>query len=145
MPRYKPSAQAHDEAVNGLQWTDDGAYIISAGLDRRIRVWDAATGANTLASFGSLVQNIHAETAKFFISPTALSTERGILFWANDHEIMMFDLHEGNLISRLKSPGLSNPVGTARSREGGRESYYEYGLERICRLEPLNRTSLRQC
>ncbi|KAG8428034.1 hypothetical protein J3459_006121 [Metarhizium acridum] len=63
MPHFRTSAQAHDEAGNGLQGTDDAKYIVSAGLDRKIRVWDAGTGANTLASFGALIQNQHAKTA----------------------------------------------------------------------------------
>lgn len=119
MSHSRVSAQAHDEAVNGLQWTDDGKYIISAGLDRRIRVWDAATGANTLASFGSLIQNQHAKTASILVSPSNLSTGRDVLFWPNDQEILVLDLHEGTIITRLRSPGVTNPVGP-RGGEMGR-------------------------
>ncbi|KAI9167621.1 DNA excision repair protein ckn1 [Paramyrothecium foliicola] len=108
---FREAAQAHDEAVNGLQWTDDGRYIVSAGLDRRVRVWDADTGANTLASFGSLIQNQHARTNNFLISPSGLSTRRELLFWPNDQEILAFNLHDGNLVTRLRSPGSANPAG----------------------------------
>lgn len=118
-PHFRASAQAHDDAVNGLQWTDDGNYIISSGLDRRIRVWDAATGANTLASFGSLVQNQHAKTASIIVSPSALSMGNDLLFWANDQEILAFDLHEGTVVSRLKCLNSANPVGP-RGGEIGR-------------------------
>ncbi|CAM1501127.1 Fc.00g102890.m01.CDS01 [Cosmosporella sp. VM-42] len=110
MPHFRASAQAHDEAVNGLQWTDDGNYIISAGLDRRIRVWDAATGANTLASFGSLIQNQHAKTASMIVSPSTVSAGNQFLFWANDQEILILDLHEGTIVTRLRSPTAINPV-----------------------------------
>ncbi|KAF4343305.1 DNA excision repair ERCC-8 [Fusarium beomiforme] len=119
IPHFRNSAQAHDAAVNGLQWTDDGNYIISAGLDRRIRVWDAATGANTLASFGSLVQNQHAKTASILVSPSNLSNGNNLLFWPNDQEILILDLHDGNIIKRLRSPGVSNPIGP-RGGETGR-------------------------
>ena len=114
----RTSARAHDEAVNGLQWTDDGKYIVSAGLDRKIRVWDAFTGANTLASFGPLIQNQHVKTASMLISPTAASTDRDLLFWANDQEILVLDLHEGNVVTRLRSPGATNPVGPRASSLG---------------------------
>ncbi|KAK7419340.1 hypothetical protein QQZ08_010873 [Neonectria magnoliae] len=117
MPHFRASAQAHDDAVNGLQWTDDGRYIISAGLDRRIRVWDAATGANTLASFGSLIQNQHAKTTNFLVSPS-ISTGSELLFWPNDHEILILDLHDGNIVTRLRSPGVSNPVGPRGGQMG---------------------------
>ncbi|KAJ6440449.1 bZIP transcription factor [Purpureocillium lavendulum] len=119
VPRFRAAAQAHDEAVNGLRWTDDGRYIVSAGLDRRIRVWDAATGANTLASFGSLIQNQHAKTASIVVTPSGLTTGRELLFWANDQEILVLDLHDGNVVTRLRSPGAANPVGP-RGGEMGR-------------------------
>ncbi|PHH64135.1 hypothetical protein CDD81_5010 [Ophiocordyceps australis] len=119
MPRFTPSAQAHDEAVNGLQWTDDGHYIVSAGLDRRIRVWDADTGANTLASFGSLVQNKHAKTVSMLVAPSTLSSTGDLLFWPNDQEILVLDLHNGTMVTRLRIPGAANPVGP-RARQADR-------------------------
>jgi DNA excision repair protein ERCC-8 len=119
VPPFRAAAQAHDEAVNALQWTADGRHIVSAGLDGRIRVWDAATGANTLASFGSVVQNRHAKTASVILSPPGLSTHQELLFWANDNEILVLDLHHGDLIARLRSPGATNPVGP-RGAEMGR-------------------------
>lgn len=115
----RSSAQAHDEAVNALTWTSDGRYIVSAGLDSRIRVWDAATGANTLTSFGSLVQNRHAKTASMLVTPPCLSPGTEILFWANDQEILALDLQEGKAVARLRSPGATNPVGP-RGGELGR-------------------------
>lgn len=119
MPHFRASAQAHDEAVNGLQWTDDGRYIVSAGLDRRIRVWDTDTGANTLASFGSIVQNQHAKTASFLVTPSGLSTGHQLLVWPNDQEILLLDLHDGTIVGRLRSPGSTHSTG-ARGSEMGR-------------------------
>jgi len=100
--RSNATAQAHDEPVNGLAWTDDGAYIVSAGLDRKVRVWDAASGANTLASFGALIQNQHARTAAVVVPPSP--SGGGMLVWPNDHEILMLDLHHGTLLTRLRCP-----------------------------------------
>ena len=119
VPLFRSSAQAHDEAVNGLHWTSDGRYIISAGMDGRIRVWDAVTRANTLTSFGSLVQNRHAKTASIIATPPCLSIKQDILFWANDQEILVLDLYDGTLVTRLRSPGATNPVGP-RGGEMGR-------------------------
>ncbi|TWU79190.1 hypothetical protein ED733_008909 [Metarhizium rileyi] len=116
MPHFRASAQAHDEAVNGLQWTDDGKHMVSAGLDRKIRVWDAGTGANTLASFGALIQNQHAKTAAIIVTPSGLSAGQQVLIWPNQEEILLLDLHDGNVITRLRSPGSTNPVGP---RAGG--------------------------
>lgn len=123
VPRSRGAAQAHDDAVNALEWSSDGRYIVSAGLDGRIRVWDAATGANTLASFGSLVQNRHAKTASILLPPPGLAS-RDHVVWANDQDILLLDLHSGNLVTRLRSPAIAgaaaaNLAGT-RSAEMGR-------------------------
>ncbi|KAL5090874.1 hypothetical protein Trisim1_003842 [Trichoderma cf. simile WF8] len=118
MPHFRVSAQAHDDAVNGLQWTDDGRYIVSAGLDRRIRVWDTDTGANTLASFGSIVQNQHAKTASFLATPSGLSTGHQLLVWPNEQEILLLDLHDGTVVSRLRSPGSALSTGPRGSEMG---------------------------
>lgn len=102
----RASARAHDDAVNGLYWTDDGKYLVSAGLDRRIQVWDAGTGANTLASFGSSIQNRQAGTVNMFVAPSGCTRGRGdLLFWPNEQEILVLDMHEGTLVTRLRIPG----------------------------------------
>lgn len=118
-PLFRASAQAHDDAVNGLHWTADGKHIVSAGMDGKIRVWDAATGANTLTSFGALVQNKHARTTSIITTPPCLSANKDILFWANDQEILAFDISNGKLVTKLRSAGVANPLGP-RSTEIGR-------------------------
>jgi DNA excision repair protein ERCC-8 len=110
--RFNPTARAHTEGVNGLTWSGDGNFIISAGLDRRIRVWDANTGANTLASFGSLIQNRQPSTVSMFVSPAALNFgNRDVLFWPNEQEILVLDLRHGTLITRLRIAGAVTKTG----------------------------------
>lgn len=111
--------KAHNGAVNGISWTDDGCYIITAGHDERVRVWDAATGANTLASFGPTLKNSHLSTISLLTSPTSATRPRKeILFYPNEQELLTFVLHEGKLVKRTKVPG---PVTTVvRSRTGER-------------------------
>jgi DNA excision repair protein ERCC-8 len=117
--RSRYAGKAHNGAVNGLSWTDDGAFIITAGHDERVRVWDAATGANTLASFGPTLKNTHLSTISLLTSPTSGTSPRNeVLFYPNEQELLMFVLHEGKLMKRLKVPG---PVTAAvRSRTGER-------------------------
>ena len=114
----RASAKAHSGPVNGLTWTDDGAYIISAGHDRRIRVWDAATGANTLASFGPSIRNSQLSSVTMFSSPIGLTHPRKeLLFWPNESEILVLDLHEGSIVSRLR--GVGPQMAGVRSQRGG--------------------------
>ncbi|KAI0012336.1 WD40-repeat-containing domain protein [Xylariaceae sp. FL0662B] len=103
--RVRASARAHSAPVNGLTWTDDGGYIVSAGHDR-IRVWDAATGRNTLASFGPSIRNRQLASITMFTSPVGLTHPgRELLFWPNETEILVLDLHEGHLITKLRGTG----------------------------------------
>jgi DNA excision repair protein ERCC-8 len=44
-------ATAHYGAVTGLKATNDGMYLLSAGSDSRIRLWDIESGRNTLVNF----------------------------------------------------------------------------------------------
>lgn len=117
--RGRETGKAHQGAVNGITWTDDGSYIISAGHDERVRVWNAATGANTLASFGPTLKNGHLSNLPLLATPTAFTLSRKeVLFYPNEREILMFELHEGKLLKRLKVPGPI--IASVRSRTGER-------------------------
>jgi DNA excision repair protein ERCC-8 len=117
--RVRYAAKAHNGAINGISWTDDGCYIVTAGHDERVRVWDAATGANTLASFGPTLKNSHLSTIPLLMSPTSTAQSRKeILFYPNEQDLLMFMLHEGKLTKRLKVPG--SVTAAVRSRTGER-------------------------
>jgi DNA excision repair protein ERCC-8 len=113
------SARAHTGAVNGLTWTDDGAFIVSTGHDQRIRVWDAATGANTLASFGPTIRNRAIGTVHgMFVTPVGLTPPRSeLLVWPNENEILVLDLHGGSVVTRLR--GMGPTMAAVRARGGG--------------------------
>lgn len=135
------SARAHGDAVNGLTWTDDGNYIVSAGLDGRIRVWDAATGANTLAGFGSAVQNRRVAPLRMIVPPSSLTAAGSseLLFWPNEHEILVMDLHEGYLMKRLRVPdaavSAAAPGGAPRKRITGMAWRGAGGRKRLLGVE----------
>ena len=115
----RKAAKAHQGPVNGTTWTDDGHYIVSTGHDARVRVWDAATGANTLASFGPTLRNNHLSCLPLLTSPTAYTPiGEELLFYPNERELLVFELHEGRLLRRLRASGPS--VAAVRSRTGER-------------------------
>lgn len=115
----RQTAKAHQGAVNGITWTDDDAYIVSAGHDERMRVWDAATGANTLASFGPTLKNSHLSNLPLITSPISSSLPgKRMLFYPNEKELLMFELHEGRIQKRLKVPGPT--MAAVRSKTGER-------------------------
>jgi DNA excision repair protein ERCC-8 len=117
--RGRDRGKSHQGTVNGLTWTDNGSYIISAGHDERVRVWDTALGANTLASFGPTLKNSHLSNLPLVTSPTSLTPPRKeLLFYPNERELLMFELHEGKLLKRLRVPGPT--LAAVRSRTGER-------------------------
>lgn len=42
------ASMAHSDCVNGLSFTSDGLYLVSFGSDNAMRLWDTASGKNTL-------------------------------------------------------------------------------------------------
>ncbi|KAM2374097.1 hypothetical protein ACFXTH_043056 [Malus domestica] len=53
-------ATAHYGAVTGLKVTEDGMYLLSAGSDSRLRLWDIESGCNTLVNF----ETVRMQTSK---------------------------------------------------------------------------------
>ncbi|KAI9767533.1 MAG: hypothetical protein M1840_005570 [Geoglossum simile] len=115
--RHRSRGKAHGGAVNGVIWTEDGDYIISTGHDERVRVWDVAKGANTLASFGPAIKNSHLSTNLPLLAPSAFSAPATeTLFYPSGREILVFSLFTGTLIKRLRPPNL--PGGQFPTRPG---------------------------
>jgi len=117
--RNRGAGKAHGGPVNGITWTDDGQHIVSAAHDARIRVWNAATGANTLANFGPTIKNSHLSNLPLLVSSTSLTpAHQEVFFYPNEKELLMFELHEGKLLKRLRVPGPN--TASVRSRTGER-------------------------
>jgi DNA excision repair protein ERCC-8 len=95
--------QAHVGACNGVVWTDDGTFLVTTGHDERVRVWDAATGANTLVHFGPLIKNNHLSTSLPLLAPMDVTGPgKQVMFYPKEKELLMFDLLEGTLLKRLR-------------------------------------------
>lgn len=118
--RSRECGKAHQGAANGLTWTDDGAYLISAGHDERVRVWNAATGANTLANFGPTLKNSHISTLPLLVSPVSVTqAHKDLLYYPNEKELLVFELHEGRLLKRVRIP--CPAISAVKQRTGERK------------------------
>ena len=106
--RRRERGKAHVGAVNGLTWTEDGRYLVTSGLDERMRVWDMATGANTLANFGPSIKITQNTALIPLLAPSNLSSRSATVFFPNPQEILTFDLHAGTLQQRLRVISSSN-------------------------------------
>ncbi|MDI1491050.1 MAG: hypothetical protein OHK93_002255 [Ramalina farinacea] len=104
MPRSR--GKAHVGPCNGVVWRDDGRFVVTAGHDERVRVWDVSSGANTLSHFGPIIKNTILSTLLPPIIPSTVGSPREtFMIYPNEKEILMFDLHEGSLLKRLRVPG----------------------------------------
>ncbi|KAL6716498.1 hypothetical protein ACLMJK_006065 [Lecanora helva] len=106
--RARGCGKAHVGACNGVVWTDDGRFLVTAGHDERVRVWDLRVGANALSHFGPIIKNTHLSTLLPLTVPSFIGRPGDqVMLYPNEKEILMFDLFEGTLLKRLKVPGVA--------------------------------------
>ncbi|XP_028852400.1 DNA excision repair protein ERCC-8 [Denticeps clupeoides] len=88
---------AHDGRVNGLCFTYDGLYLLTTGTDDRVRLWNSATGENTLVNYGKVV-NESRKGLKFSVSK-GCSPE--FMFVPSGSSVAMYAVHTGELVTML--------------------------------------------
>ncbi|XP_056889565.1 DNA excision repair protein ERCC-8 isoform X2 [Takifugu flavidus] len=89
---------AHNGRVNGLCFTSDGLYLLTTGTDDRMRLWNGATGENTLVNYGK-VCNESRKRLQFTVS-RGCSPE--FVFVPCGSSVAMYALHTGELITMLR-------------------------------------------
>ncbi|KAK3540419.1 hypothetical protein QTP70_030970 [Hemibagrus guttatus] len=89
---------AHNGRVNGLCFTDDGLYLLTTGTDDRMRLWNSATGHNTLVNYGKVV-NESRKGVKFTVS-RGCSPE--FVFVPCGSSVAVYSLYTGKLVTTLR-------------------------------------------
>ncbi|XP_029126766.1 WD repeat-containing protein ATCSA-1 isoform X1 [Cajanus cajan] len=89
-------ATAHYGAVTGLKATGDGMYLLSAGSDSRLRLWDVQSGCDTLVNF----ETVRLQTNK----PLQFATTQDatLVFVPCMRSVKAFDMWSGNMNSILR-------------------------------------------
>lgn len=101
--RSRHQGKAHMGACNGVVWKDDGNTLVTAGHDDRVRVWDISAGADMLSHFGPTLKNTrHSSLLPVLVPDSILPTLQNVMLYPNEKEILIFDLFQGNLLSRLR-------------------------------------------
>ena len=120
--RVRDRGKAHIGACNGVVWSDDGRYLVTAGHDERVRVWDMAVGANALSYFGPVIKNTGLSPLLPLLVPSALGRSgETVMIYPNEKELLVFDLFEGTLLKRLKVPGKRVAQAKGAAAGGGGE------------------------
>ncbi|KNC99014.1 uncharacterized protein SPPG_05964 [Spizellomyces punctatus DAOM BR117] len=115
------STSAHNGHVNGLGFTSDGLYLISAGHDESLRLWDVFSGKNTLVNYGPHLRNRVFHVLQPTITPLS-SCYPPLLFQPSDNrQVLVFNLWSGELMMRLKRH--AGRVGCVALRHGHEELY----------------------
>ncbi|KAK6938571.1 WD40 repeat [Dillenia turbinata] len=82
-------ATAHYGAVTGLKVTEDGMYLLSAGSDSRLRLWDVESGFNTLVNF----ETVRLQTSKMI--QLATTQDSSLVFVPCMTAVKAFDVWSG--------------------------------------------------
>ncbi|XP_076906669.1 WD repeat-containing protein ATCSA-1-like isoform X2 [Bidens hawaiensis] len=90
-------ATAHYGAVLGLKATEDGMYLLSAGSDSRLRLWDIQSGCNTLVHY----EMVRMQSSKAI--QLAVTQDSGIVFLPCMTSVKGFDVWSGR--SRMTLQG----------------------------------------
>ncbi|XP_054630044.1 DNA excision repair protein ERCC-8 isoform X2 [Dunckerocampus dactyliophorus] len=89
---------AHNGRVNGLCFTSDGLYLLTSGTDDRMRLWNSATGENTLVNYGK-VSNQSSKRRQLTVSQ-GCSPE--FAFVPCGTSVAVYALHTGELVTMLR-------------------------------------------
>ncbi|KAL2346478.1 hypothetical protein Fmac_000478 [Flemingia macrophylla] len=89
-------ATAHYGAVTGLKVTEDGMYLLSAGSDSRLRLWDVQSGCDTLVNFETVRLQIN-KPLQF-----ATTQDATLVFVPCMRSVKAFDMWSGNMKSILR-------------------------------------------
>lgn len=89
---------AHNGRVNGLCFTSDGLHLLTTGTDDRMRLWNSASGENTLVNYGK-VCNESMKGLKFTVS-SGCSPE--FVFVPYSSTIAVYTLYSGELVTMLR-------------------------------------------
>ncbi|KAK7283250.1 hypothetical protein RIF29_12652 [Crotalaria pallida] len=89
-------ATAHYGAVTGLKVTEGGLYLLSAGSDSRLRLWDVESSCDTLVNF----ETVRLQTSK----PIQLATTQDstLVFVPCMRTVKAFDMWSGNTYTTLR-------------------------------------------
>eukprot|EP00271_Cylindrocystis_brebissonii_P016955 TRINITY_DN4208_c0_g1_i1.p1 TRINITY_DN4208_c0_g1~~TRINITY_DN4208_c0_g1_i1.p1 ORF type:complete len:473 (-),score=64.84 TRINITY_DN4208_c0_g1_i1:396-1814(-) len=89
-------ATAHDGAVTAVHFLPDGVHLLSAGNDSRMRLWDLASGTNTLVNYA----RTHNRAVKGI--PISLSQDGGRIYHPAGSSIQVYSTHTGELLTELR-------------------------------------------
>ncbi|BBM97539.1 DNA excision repair protein ERCC-8 [Marchantia polymorpha subsp. ruderalis] len=96
MASVENRATAHYGAVTSLTPTNDGQFLVSAGADSRVKLWDVDSGCNTLVNY----ENTRMQRSK--ATQLAVSPDSSLLFVPTSTVIRVYNLWTGRVLKTLR-------------------------------------------
>ncbi|MEK8016550.1 MAG: WD40 repeat domain-containing protein, partial [Candidatus Parabeggiatoa sp.] len=96
----------HKALIRDVTFTPDGRYLVSAGDDKVIRVWDLETGQTVRTLRGQIGAGSEGKIFAMALSPDGRWLAAG--GWTSNDEIRLYNFASGQLVALLK--GHSNVV-----------------------------------
>jgi len=90
---------AHSGRVVAVRFLPDGLRLLSLGSDHRLRLWDAATGRNTLVNYGR-IEVLSRMTVRMAVSP--IDSGISVAFVPSASDIVAFDVEDGCRLAVLR-------------------------------------------
>ena len=99
-------AQGHTEAVDGVAFSPDGKRIVVGSSDKTVKVWDAATGQETLDAQGAHGSGVAAWPSARTASGSSRERDKTVKVWdaATGQEMLTLKGHTGGVRSVAFSP-----------------------------------------
>ncbi len=89
---------AHNGRVNGMCFTPDGLHLLTFGTDKCMRLWNTASGQNTLVNYGA-ISNDSKKCIKLCV---AQDCQPDLIFVPSAGDIDVYDMFGGEQINTLR-------------------------------------------
>ena len=101
-PHLMLDSGGHMAQVNDLLFTPDGKYVVSAGQDKVIRIWDWRTGRTVRTIRGEVAPGVFGMISAIALSPDGRWLAVGSVGAVGDSPIRLYGFSSGGLVALLR-------------------------------------------
>ncbi|CCX34101.1 WD40-repeat-containing domain protein [Pyronema domesticum] len=115
--------RGHEGPVNGITFSEDGRYVVTSGRDKKIKVWDLATGADTLIAYPPLHRPHRIFSSNPILTPQ-ITSDPQLLFVPSIDEVIGFDFLRGDVLVKSRAVTQKHTINALIARPNHCELYF---------------------